>query len=157
MLALIGMILTLVLILVAFFGPWYSVNLMDIISIDIGLTTAATTGLNSGPLNTTMYIAIGALITTILALIGIAGVAFNFGKFKTMKSVGGIFGILTFLLALIAPLYFMSSALLEGTSIGFWNEYGGPGYGWYLMIVVAIIALISSLFVFKEKSATPTG
>jgi hypothetical protein len=55
-----------------------------------------------------MYISIIALITTILAIIGALGVAFNFGNPNTMGKVGGIFGILTFILALIAPIYFMT-------------------------------------------------
>jgi hypothetical protein len=68
-----------------------------------------------------------------------------------MGKIGGIFGILTFILALIAPLYFMTSAFLESYgNIGFWNEFGGPGYAWYLMIIAAIIALISSVPLFKK-------
>ncbi len=150
--ALIGMILALVFIIIAFIGPWYSMSFMGM-SIDVGLTTEATSGVDRGPFDTTMYIAIFALITSILAFIGILGLSFGFGSAKTMKSIGGIFGILTFILALIAPLYFMTSAFLEGLGeIGFWNDFGGPGYGWYIMIIAAIIALIASTFIFKEKT-----
>ena len=60
--ALIGMVLTLVFILIAFIGPWYSVS-SGTLSLDIGLTTAAGT-VSRGALDTTMYIAIFALITS---------------------------------------------------------------------------------------------
>lgn len=150
--ALIGMIVALVFIVVSFFGPWYGVSFLGY-STNVGLITEVGTGVNRGSIDTTMIIAIIAIITAILALIGMAGVTFNFGKFKTMKFMGGIFGLLTFILALIAPLYFMSSALLEGMDdIGFWNQYGGPGYGWYLMFVAAIIALIASIAMLLKKS-----
>ena len=98
-----------------------------------------------------MYISIIALIITILAIIGALGVVFNFGNPNTMGKVGGIFGILTFIFALIAPIYFMTH---EGfATLGFWNDYGGPGYGWYLMLIAAIIALISSIPLFKKQVA----
>jgi len=98
-----------------------------------------------------MYISIIALITAILALIGALGVAFSFGNPNTMGKVGGIFGILTFIFVLLAPIYFMT---YEGfATLGFWNDLGGPGYGWYLMLIAAIIALISSIPLLKKQAA----
>ena len=144
--ALIGIILTLVFILIGMFGSWYYLSI-SIFSVDISLTT---------DVNNYLYMAIIALIFCIIALIGILGLTFNFGNANTMKKIGGIFGILTFIFTLITPLYFfMDFAAQEySAGVGFWNDFGGPGYAWYLMIIAAIIALISALSVFKQKPAT---
>ena len=113
-------------------------------------------------LDTTMYMTLIALIFAILALIGVLGTVFNFGKPETMKMLGAIFGILTFIIAIVAPLYFMTSypgaAELkdkDGEDAGFFYseevDYGagfkftiswGPGYAWWLMIVASLIALV---------------
>lgn len=166
---LIGMIVALVFILIGFFGPWYTLSIMGV-DASYGLTSAEIAGVSysygeqesqmgdaKGIFDNTMYMTIIALIFAIIAIIGILGAAFNFGNPNTMGKIGGIFGILTFLLAIIAPLYFMTSGLLDslesGMEIGFWNELGGPGYAWYLMIIAAIIALISSIPMFKKQAA----
>jgi len=44
-------------------------------------------------------------------------------------------------------------ALEDFSTVGFWNEAGGPGYTCYLMLIVAIIALISSIPLFKKQAA----
>jgi hypothetical protein len=110
------MILTLVFILIGFFGSWYTINFMGIeanyfltkaemggMTIDYG-DMGAQMGDAKGIFDNTMYMTIIALIFAIIALIGILGVVFNFGNINTMSKVGGIFGILTFILALVALL-----------------------------------------------------
>jgi len=164
--ALIGMIVALVFVLVAFFGPWYNIS-MEIspaikMEASVGLTSAQVNGVtvsysqvvgDKGPIDTTMYLTVGALVMVILSLIGILGFSFNFGNPKTMKMVGGIFGIIAFIMALIAPIYFMTYFNSESMgNVGFWNQYGGPGFAWYLMIIAAIIALIASIAMLLKKS-----
>ncbi len=193
-LALIGMIITLVFIIIALIGPWYSAS--GKVDDEEGYSNYSLTGLDSkepgedaefksyadikedlsddakekyGIFDTTMYITIGTLIVCILALIGILGISFNFGKPGMMKMLGGIFGILTFILALVAIFYFMSLPSefemkdSKGDDIGFWAsdeiDYMGskatvnygPGYAWYLMLLAAIISLIMSIMLFLNK------
>ena len=152
MMALIGMVIALVFIIIALVGPWYSMSFFGI-TTEAGLFTEALTGVDRGPWDTTMYIAVVALIFSLIALIGVLGINFKFGEVNMMSKIGGIFGILTFVLALVAPLYFMMSALEGMSEIGFWNEMGGPGYGWYMMILAAVVALIFSLPLFKKQVA----
>lgn len=160
--ALIGMIVALVFILVAFFGPWYGVSgsAMGVsISEDIGLTSGiGQSGIDRGILDVTMYLAIIALIFAIIAFIGSLGAAFNFGNFGTMKKVGGGFGILTFLLAIIAVFYFYANlpdtAAMEAAAEAAGVEFSaGIAWGWIIMLLGAIIALISSASIFKVKPA----
>ena len=115
----------------------------------------------------TMRVIIGALVTGILALVGMMGFIFHFGKPNTMRILGIISGIITFVLVLSAFIYFMIAfpgSMIRIASVpepGFWyskSEEGveylmGPGYAWYLMIVAAIIALISSSLIFKKPAA----
>ena len=153
MLAFIGMILALVFIIIGLIGPWYSISFMGF-SIEAGLFTESMTGMDRGPWDTTMYIAIIAFILAIIGLIGALGVLFNFGNAATMSKLGGICGLLAGIFALIAAIYFMTSSFLEGMGdVGFWNEFGGPGYGWYLMLLGGIIAIIFSLPMFKKQAA----
>ena len=143
--AVIGMLLTLVFILVGFFGPWYSVSgsMMGYsMSIDVGLTTGiGESQIERGAFDITFYMAILALIFAILAFIGTLGAAFNFGKLGVMKKMGGIFGILTFIFAIIAVFYFFANtpdtSMLVGLSAGL-------GWGWYLFLIGAILAIIAS-------------
>ena len=163
--ALIGMIVALVFVLVAFFGPWYSGTERGI-SANFYLTKAEVMGVTvdysslsssaSSPksiFDNTMYLTLATLVTAILALVGMLGFIFNFGKSNMMRMLGAIFGIMTFILALVAILYFMTAlpGKLSGIT-GFWNENVGPGYAWYLMLVAAIIALIASITMLLKKS-----
>jgi len=116
-----------------------------------------------------------ALIIGLIAVIAVFGNMFNFGP-AIMKKFGAIFCILTFIFALIAVLYFMTAypsesemKTPEGKDAGFWysdsgttTEMGveveydytlGPGYSWYLMLIGAILALISAIFLFMDKGA----
>jgi len=183
--ALIGMVLALVFILIAFFGPWYSFSYsMGILGegyADFGLTgvtakmgdetksisydeaeSLSTAGVDTdalGVFDHTLYITILALIFCIIALIGILMVWSN--GTKMMQNVGMIGGIITFVFMLVAVIYFMISSFIEG-DVGFWfsesimgmEMSGGPGYAWYLMLVGAIIALVSSIMLFIKKPQT---
>jgi len=170
--AFIGMIVALVLILVAFFGPWYAASesiegfsyesSMSLTSITTKMGGSETTiQIGDMPdsdaksvINNTYYMSILAVIFAILALIGILGVTFNFGPANLMSKLGGIFGILTFIFAIIAVFYFMSA--LPGATPGmdgFWVEGAGPGYAWYLMLIAGIIGLIASIPTFKKQVA----
>lgn len=135
--ALICMILTLVFILVALVGPWYSASgelAGAKVYTNYGLTSSETKDAGEDPETTsyadqkkdikdagddvpslysvydnTFYITIIALVIAIIALICILGATFSFGKIKTMKMLGGIFGILAVIFCLIAPIYFMTA------------------------------------------------
>ena len=172
MIALIGMVLALVFILVAFFGPWYSGTSVGV-EANMYLTKMEAAGITieyssdtfemgmlgmadeiRSVFSNTMYITIIALIFAIISLIGILGISFNFGPANTMKMLGAIFGILTFILAIVAVIYFMTGLTgISNYEAGFWQENAGPGYAWYLMIMGGILALIFSLPLFKKQTA----
>lgn len=193
--ALIGVILTLVFVLVGLFGVWYGASMegggykmkadayltKDVITeSNIPLIPAGEYASDSRSSNeksifdNTMYITVVVLVMAILALVAVLGFVFNFGKSNMMRMLGAIFGIITFVLALVAILYFMTALPAEMNNYGgvvekptFWYNQKiqgvvdvsmGPGYAWYLMLVTAIIALITSimLLIFKEKQVLPT-
>ena len=173
MIPLVCMVLTLVLIIVAFIGPWWGGTEEDEftdmeVESNMFLTKAVskaggaeiTIDYEDLPdsdsktvFSNTYYMVIITLVFSILAIIGILGVTFNFGPIKTMNMIGLIFCILTFILALVAALYFMV-ALPDATPDmdGFWMDSAGPAYGWYLMIISFILALIASIMIFMDKS-----
>ncbi len=186
-----GMTLALVLLVVAFLGPWYTINGSGALGVnynvgfyltkmeakgtipgqDISLSMSYTdvkenaqmVGVNIesfAVINTAMYLTLCAIITALIAVIGIIAFIFNKGKPKTMKWLGGGFGFLTFFLALVPALYVMSTGFAENSN-GFWFSQsvlgvtvsGGPGYAWYLMMVVAIISVISAVEILLKKIA----
>jgi len=187
--ACLGMILALVLLVVAFLGPWYMVNATGMLGADYTMElfltrmevqgnlkgqgvslsmgyAEAKANLQSTDVNmesfamieTAMYLALLAMVTSLIAIICMIAIVYNKGKPKTMKLMGGLFGILTFLLALLPAVYFMNTKFVENSS-GFWFSLsalgmalsGGPGYAWCLMIVVAIIAVISAVAILLQK------
>jgi len=134
---------------------------------------------NSGLYNifgNTMYIVIGVLITSIIALIGIAGFTLNIGNYNTMRKIGLIFGIITFILAILSIGYFwmawnnqMQESISNYSSYGgsydtpdftygFWfnqsqagNQMSmGPGFAWYIMIIGGFLSLISTILIIKK-------
>ena len=134
MIALICMLLTLVFIIVALIGPWFSTSSKaESGGIEGEFTTSfyLTRGEIYSKLgdaegetksedyeedwdgkyifDNTMYITIFTLIIAILCLVGLLGIMFSFGPEKIMKMFGTIFGILTFVLALVAILYMMTA------------------------------------------------
>ena len=198
MLSLIGMFIGLVLILVALFGPWYSMNIEHSetetdYNQDAYLTKMETKGklfgydiTNSSSyadagnfegkhiFDNTLYLTIVTLVASILALIGLLGVMFHFGKSNMMRKLCAIFGVITFVLAVVSSIYFMNefSNQAEETAsaysdlsgedmpdIGFWFSKSGeeseismgPGYSWYLMIVAGIITLLSPVILLKKN------
>jgi hypothetical protein len=140
--AIIGTLLTLVFLILGFFGPWYSIS-GGFSSVDIGLTTGiGQSGFEYNVLNVTLYTAIFALIFAILGFIGVLGAAFKFGNLRTMKKLGGTFGLLTFVFGIIAVFYFFAytpSGTISGVT-------AGVGWGWYMFLIGAIIAIISTGF-----------
>jgi len=186
-----SMIFGLILLFVAFLGPWYTINGSGALGVnynvgfyltkmeakgtipgqDISLSMSYTdvkenaqmVGVNIesfAVINTAMYLTLCAIITALIAVIGIIAFIFNKGKPKTMKWLGGGFGFLTFFLALVPALYVMSTGFAENSN-GFWFSQsvlgvtvsGGPGYAWYLMMVVAIISVISAVEILLKKIA----
>jgi hypothetical protein len=184
-----GMIFALVLLVVAFLGPWYLVNATGLLGADYDMelfltrmevkgslggqdvslsmgypeakTSTQSTDVNVesfATIETAMYLTLLAMVTAVIAAVCMAAFVFNKGKPKTMKLVGGLFGLLTFLLTLMPALYFMNTKFVENSS-GFWFSLsafgmtlsGGPGYAWYLLIVVAIIAVISAVAILLKK------
>jgi len=186
-----SMIFGLILLFVAFLGPWYTINGSGALGVnynvgfyltkmeakgtipgqDISLSMSYTdvkenaqmVGVNIesfAVINTAMYLTLCAIITALIAVIGIIAFIFNKGKPKTMKWLGGGFWFLTFFLALVPALYVMSTGFAENSN-GFWFSQsvlgvtvsGGPGYAWYLMMVVAIISVISAVAILLKKIA----
>lgn len=106
-----------------------------------------------------MYLTLLALVTAVVAVVFIAAVVFEKGPPRTMKIGGGLCSVLTALLTLLPALYFMTEEFVENSS-GFWFRYsafgltlsGGPGYAWYLMIVVAVISMISAAVLLLKKA-----
>jgi hypothetical protein len=184
-----GMIVGLVLLVVAFMGPWYTMSLSGALgmngnvgfyltrmeakgmfnnqdlSISEGYADAKENAQSVGAniesftiMENAMYLTLFAIATTLIAIIGIAAFVFRLGTPKIMKYIGGGFALLTFILALAPALYVMNTKFSENTS-GFWFSQsalgvtitGGPGYAWYLMVVVAIIALICAVAILVKK------
>lgn len=185
-----GMIVALVLLIVTFIGPWYTMNAtgslgvnynvdfyltkMEIkgsmnnqyFSLSIGYAeakeNAQSVGVNTESftvIETAMYLTFFAMVTALIAVIGIAAFVFRLGTLRIMKHIGGGFGFLTGLLALISALYVMNTKFAENIS-GFWFNQsvlgvtvtGGPWYAWYLMIVVATITVISAAAILLKKT-----
>jgi hypothetical protein len=184
-----GMIVGLVLLVVAFMGPWYAMNMggalgmnghvefyltrMEVkgifnnqdLSVSVGYAdakeNAQSVGVNTESftiIENAMYLTFFAIVTSLIALIGIVAFVFRWGNSKIMKYVGGGFALLTFVLALGPALYVMTTKFAENIS-EFWFSKssfgvtitGGPGYAWYLMIVVAILVLICEVAFLVKK------
>ena len=184
-----GMIVGLVLLVVAFMGPWYAMNMSGALGIDsdvkfyltrmevkgifnnqdlsvsVGYADAKENAQSVGVniesftiIETAMYFSFFAMVTNLIALIGIAAFVFRRGTSKIMKYIGGGFALLTFVLALVPTLYVMNTKFAENIS-EFWFSQsafgvtiaGGPGYAWYLMIVVTILALICGVVILLKK------
>jgi hypothetical protein len=109
-------------------------------------------------IETARSLSLFAIATGVLALIGMAAFVSGFGTPRIMKYFGGGFAMVTFVLALVPAVYIMTTGFSEN-STQFWFSQtmlgvtitGGPGYAWYLMIVVAIIALICGIAFLLKK------
>ena len=105
----------------------------------------------------TMYLVIIALIFAFIGMLSILGHLYRLTKSDKLKLLGGVFGILVFILGFVAIIYFMTGGFIDAD---FWfsqtdmgsEMLGGPGYAWYLMIIAAIIALISSIPLFTKQA-----
>ena len=184
-----GMIIGLMLLVIAFFGPWYTMNgsgtlgmnydvrlyltrmethgefMGQEISMSLSYSQAREyaeqTGVNTesfAVVDTAFYLTLFAMFNAIVAVIGMLVFVVKKGNQKMMKLFGGVFGLLTCILSLVPALYFMFTGFAQSGN-GFWFNQkvmgmtlsGGPGFAWYLMIVVAIIAAISSAAILLKK------
>ena len=105
---------------------------------------------------------------SMLALTGVRGTLLHFGNSNKMRILATVFSVITFILAFFAIIYFMTNFSVNITGeipweyYGFWftdtiNEAkvsGGPGIAWFSMIVAGIIAVISSVVIFKTPVPT---
>jgi hypothetical protein len=123
-------------------------------------------------IETGLYLSLLAMVTAILTIFFMAAYVLEKGGPTIMKFSGGGFAFLTFLFTLFPALYFMNTEFVKNSG-GFWFNLsilgmtitGGPGYAWYLMIVVAVLSLICAVVLFmikispadasKEKIAPP--
>ena len=109
-------------------------------------------------IDTAYFLTVLALITGVFAIFFMSAFVFEKGNRKTMKYGGGLCAFLTFLLTLIPALYFMNTEFVENSN-GFWMKFsifgmtvtGGPGYAWYLMLLVAGISVICALAILLTK------
>jgi hypothetical protein len=153
MISLICMIIGLVLILIAFFGPWYTISMSGAVmgydsdsTVNFHLTDMTTHSevmgqtvdmsqsydeLRDSAEDPSAYDVYGhivyiAIIAIIFAVLGLIGMLLLFFKNQNnMRMLGVLFGILTFILALIAVAYFMISPPTQTSS-----EYGDVGF-WF--------------------------
>ena len=111
-----------------------------------------------------MYLTVAALITGVVACIGMVGFVVGKGTSKLLKYLGGGFGMVSFILAVVPAWYFMSTRFVEN-SPGFWfsesvagaTVSGGPGYAWYLLVVAAAIMVISAIAILLKKISPETA
>ncbi|MFH1101894.1 MAG: TraB/GumN family protein [Methanobacteriota archaeon] len=187
--ACVGMSIVLVLVIVAFIVPWYSAGYPGGPSNEYCLTRKVSSFFDHSysmsyeelqqksyweshlvsVCDTTLYLVLAALNTTILSLIGIVGVLLHGEKTRVFRGIAVFFGVLTGIFLLGACLYFMvsweSSIVVEGTQLsgsvyGFWFQSeaesstfsGSPGFAWYSMILLSLIAWFSSLVCLKQSS-----
>lgn len=189
-----GMLVTLVLLVVAFMGPWYAMSFSGALGIDsqvgfyltrmeakgifnnedlsisVGYTdakeNAQSLGVNTESftiIENAMYLTFFAMVFNVIALLGIAAFVFRLGTPKIMKYLGGGFALLTCVLALAPALYVMNTKFAENIS-EFWfskSQFGvtitgSPGYAWYLMVVVAVLALICGVAILVKKIVSET-
>ena len=123
-------------------------------------------------IETGLYLSLLAMVTAILTILFIYAYVFEKGRPTRMKFSGGVFAFLTFLLTFFPALYFMNTEFVKNSD-GFWFNLsilgmtitGGPGYAWYLMIVVAVLSLVCTVVLLmikispadasKQKTAPP--
>lgn len=189
LIACIGMIVGLVLLLVAFFGPWYTILGSGSLGADYNVrffldhleakgtfmgsalsfsmnyaeasVNAGNIGVNTNSfavVDMAMRLTIIAVVSAVISVIGMLAFVLQKGRSRPMKYLGGGFGMLTFVLALVPAVYFMSTGFAQD-STSFWFSQtvlgvtlqGSPGYAWYLMIIASIVALISSAATLMKK------
>ncbi len=113
-------------------------------------------------IDTAFYLTLLALLTGVLAVVFTIAFVFEKGKPRIAKLAGEGCAFLTFLLTLFPALFFMNTEFVENSG-GFWftlslfglNVSGGPGYAWYVMIVVAIISVACAGILLLKKVPSP--
>jgi ABC-type polysaccharide transport system permease subunit len=168
--ALICMLVALVFIIIAFIGPWYS-GKEDNFELNNTLTESTSTiggqevtvKFEDMPdsdvkdvFGNTYLLTIVTLVFAILSLLLVAIHMFKMINMDMLKMIASIFVILTFILAIVTALYFMTALPASSEWNGdFFQDNAGPGYAWYLMLVGGIFALISGIFLFTDKKSAP--
>lgn len=154
----IGVIISLFIFIIGFIGPWYNINgefLGFKVSVNIGLSETTISGgsgstsiisnIDRGETDNTMYIAIIVIIMAILTLIGVLGTSYNLGKTKTMILIGEIFGYLTFILAIIATVYYTMN-LPDTSDFEFVGLNAGLSWGFFLYLIGAIAIFLTVIW-----------
>ncbi len=154
----IGAVVALAIFFLGFIGPWYGISgefLGAEASIDIGFlgttfsagsdSSTFSTEIDRGETDTTMYIALVTIILAIIAFIGILGSIYGFGKKEMMQKIGEIFGIITFLVAIIAIIYYVIN-LPDTSGLEQIGLNVGLGWGFFLFLIGAIVMFITNIW-----------
>jgi len=154
----IGAVVALAIFFLGFIGPWYGVSgefLGVEASIDIGFlgttfsagsdSSTFATEIDRGETDTTMYIALVTIILAIIAFIGVLGTTYGFGKKITMQKIGEIFGIITFVVAIIAIIYYVAN-LPDASGLETLGLNAGLGWGFFLFLIGAIVMFITNIW-----------
>ncbi len=154
----IGAVLAIIVFIIGFMGPWYTISgefFGAKASIDIGLmettfsggtdTTNLITSIDRSEVDTTMYIAIIAIILAVITLIGILGTMFGFGDKSTMQKIGEICGFLTFIVAIITIIYYIVN-IPDTSALNTFGIDSGLGWGFYLFFIGAIILIVTNIW-----------
>jgi hypothetical protein len=160
----IGAVIALLIFVIGFIGPWYSISFEWLglgASIDIGLmgntVSAGSESVNfavdigRNEADTTMYFVVITLVLSIISLAGFLGVQFQFGNTSTMKKVGEYFGIFTFVVAIIAIIYYVAN-LPDTSTIEIGSINAGLGWGFFVFLIGAIIVFITNIMSRTVKS-----
>ncbi len=157
----IGAILSILVLLVGFFGPWYTItidsNPLGQASIDVGLLDTTISGksdlfdsagsliLESHGVDNTMYIALITIILAVVSLCAILGTIFELADKKTLHQIGELTGFATFILAIISIVYYIANTP-ETTDLSMVGINSGLGWGFYLFFVGAITLILTNLW-----------
>jgi|GEM_PF-4222359 len=157
----IGAILSLLILLVGFLGPWYTItidsNPLGEASIDVGLfdtkisgqsdlfDSAGTLRIERQGVDNTMYIALITILLAIVSLCAILATIFQLGDKKTLQQIGEITGFATFILAIISIVYYIANTP-ETTDLSAVGINSGLGWGFYLFFVGAITLILTNLW-----------
>jgi hypothetical protein len=154
----IGAILAIVVFVIGFFGPWYSISGEFIgikSSIDIGLMETSFSGgtdnsnivssIDRTEVDNTMYIALVTIILTVITLIGILGKIIGIGNRSSMQKIGEIFGFLTFIVSIITILYYIAN-IPDTSDLDVIGLNAGLGWGFGLFLIGGVILFITNIW-----------
>lgn len=137
--SLVGLIIVVLMILMAYVGPWYVINIKspyldveyeaninmylteikvdgNIPGLDLeaqGYSDYSDGGNNKTIVNNVKNMVFASIITAILAVLSIVGSMFSTRRPNTLRMLGFCFGIITFILSVVAIFYFMGTVPSE--------------------------------------------